>query len=643
LSEQSAPEEQNETAMQHEAVTQAEQTPGQTPPATIRAFDQYGREVMVPREEWAANILPGMLKESWDNPDQLYGVILSNLNDGFVAELTEATAHLYEIDTVPARGACMWGIALMQLGRVDEAEQVLAGFGVNHPEDGSVMVNLAKVYAQRGDLEKAESTLWHGIELEPNMENGVGWYAAIQAERAHAEGGDAAAQKAGSEALAKIAALPNSWRAQLWLAREALGAGDMGRARLFYAEALSHVARPVPAELLMQMSGDLGAGGFLQELIALTAPEFQPNFHGLPVGNNLIKAYADTGNLGAAEAIKNALYAQNRPDWKDTLGFWDAELARRNSAPAPAAGTAVPAEVQIGMLRIDGAIWLPNTSPARVLFGDREKTGPTVSFLGGTAEAPDNSANVQPQLADALGRLSRSLPLFLAEQVEMRTAAQGRAVLPWAAGQAAGQRSGFVVSGARWPAEAAVQMVSGEGNETDYVVTVHVDAEVEPWTADLVFLRTSDGTKIGELEAEFNPANATSALLSLADEVIELVSALGAASTPPAYVLPGADAFGAYLLRLEQLLAVRCASMQGPAPLILSGERDILDGDLELCLHSPGSVPVRLLLIETLATLARLRPEIAQEFAPKFQRLLLDLPMPALDEAYARAAQPAEV
>jgi tetratricopeptide (TPR) repeat protein len=545
-----------------------------------------------------------MVKEAWDKPDRLYGIILNSLNEGFVAEVTEAAAHLHEIDAIPGRGATMWGIVLMQTGRMDEAETVLSGFEAKHGRDGSVLVNLAKVYAAKGQPELAETTLWQALEVEPNHDNALGWYASMQHER----GGEDAAR----EAFERVAALPGSWRAQLWLARGELNSGNLAKAREFYAESLGRAPRPVPPDLLMQMSGDLGAKGHLRELIELTAPNFVPDWHGLPVGNNLIKALVDTGNFDAAEQVKASLWAQNRPGWRDPLTFWDAEISRRRVAGANANGAAQ--QIQVGMLRVDGPIWLPPGSPARSLFHAKPVNAPTVTFLGGTSEVPQAPSEAQVQMSDAIGRMTRSLPLFFSEQVQMRTAAAGRAMLPWAVGQV----SGFVVSGQQWPDATAVQAVQVPEHASDYVVTVHIDAEVEPWTAMLAFIRASDGTRIGELEAEFSP-DEPGGLKQLAEEVVELLSVLGPATASPAYVVP--EHFGSYLVRLEQLLAVRCASMENASPQFLNGEHEILQGQLDLCLAEPANVPARLLLENTFEAMEKIRPKVASEFAEKIDAL----------------------
>ena len=70
-------------------------------------------------------------------------------------------------------------------------------------------------------------------------------------------------------ALKRVAALPGSWRAQLWLARNALAQDDVAAAKLFYQEALSRMD-PVPADrhaLLISV-----AAGFTSPVTAIGAP-----------------------------------------------------------------------------------------------------------------------------------------------------------------------------------------------------------------------------------------------------------------------------------------------------------------------------------------------------------------------------------
>ena len=83
-----------------------------------------------------------------------------------------------------------------------------------------------------------------------------------------------------------------------------------------------------PADVLMQMSGDLGTHGLLAELLELCEPLFVPEIHGLQVGNNLIKANLGLRRIERARRILNWLKMLKRPDWPAQLAFWETEIAK---------------------------------------------------------------------------------------------------------------------------------------------------------------------------------------------------------------------------------------------------------------------------------------------------------------------------
>jgi tetratricopeptide (TPR) repeat protein len=258
-------------------------------PNMVRVFDEYGRELFITKQQWRDNVLLGNLEQARDHPEQLYDILVGAIHDGFSADVIPYAEHLKNIDPSLSQGAIILGIVYMEVNRLDDAQHIFEEFIAQNGENGIALTNLAKVYDHRGDHVRAESTLWHALELDPNQENGLGWYAAIQQER----GGETAA----FEAYRRAAALPRSWRARLWLAREALQRRDLAAAETLYNEALALADHPIPADLLMQMSGDLGNAGYLADAIRLAGPCFDPVFHGLKVGNNLIKANLDLGRL----------------------------------------------------------------------------------------------------------------------------------------------------------------------------------------------------------------------------------------------------------------------------------------------------------------------------------------------------------
>jgi len=286
----------------------------------IQLFDKSGATIYVSREQWRTGSLPAMLSANRADPEQFSAIIIGAIKDGFFADVLEAAEHLYQIDTVPSRGTCVYGIVLMKNDRLEDAERIFLSHIQKYGEDGPVLTNLAKIYSARNETDRSDATLWHALEVDPNQENALSWYAAL----GHERGG----KKGMVEAWRRVAALNGSWRAQLWLARTALESHDPQRAFAYYHESLSRVGESPPADYLMQMSGDLGKHGMLAELIQLVEPLFVPEVHGLQVGNNLIKANLALGRIDSARRILNQLRMQQRPDWKAPLSFWETEIAR---------------------------------------------------------------------------------------------------------------------------------------------------------------------------------------------------------------------------------------------------------------------------------------------------------------------------
>jgi tetratricopeptide (TPR) repeat protein len=582
-------------------------------PDLIRVFDAYGREMFIAREEWRTSVLPGAIRSSWNDPGQLYGVVVGASEDGCAADVVEAAEHLHAIDPIPARGTCAYGIVLMKIGRLDEAERVFVEHLRRHGEEGVVLTNLAKVHAERNETAKTEETLWRALEADPNQANGVEWYEVMHRER----GGDAA----GRDALRRVAALPGSWRAQLWLARAALQAGDRDAALALHRETLSRIGEQVPADVLMQISGDLGNHGLIAEILQLTEPHFRAEIHGLQVGNNLIKAHLELGHVQEARGILDRLHALQRPDWREALHFWDAEIGRAGLAGP------VATPLQVTLLTLEGPAWLDPSSPAAALFPARRVDGPVIAFLGGTADKGLESREAERQLSDDAGRLSRAIPLFLAEQAELRGDARARTLVPWVVGEP----GGFALTAWAWSDDDAARFGREGATPADYVVTSHIRCAGEPWEVELRLLRSADGACVGTLAAWFALADHGTAVRELGERLMEqLAERVGVRRTRliPLYQLPDAASLASYLLRLEQLLAVRCAVMQGGPPGSLNGEREIVDGNLRLCLAFPHSVPARLLLAQTVSSMGKIRPAVVAEFADRIRLLQNENPLP---------------
>jgi tetratricopeptide (TPR) repeat protein len=582
------------------------------PPAandSIQVFDKYGREFQVSREHWRHEVLPAALKSNWDNADALYGAILQALNDNLFEDVAFAAERLLELEPGSARSATALAFIRLRQRRIDEAQSLLEGYLSKHGPEGAVLNNLAKVHAERNEKDMVERTLWRSIEADPNNDNSVGWFEAIARER----GGSTAA----TDALKRVAALPNAWRARMHLARYALDARDAQGAMSLYREALGMVGADVPTEVLMTITGDLGKRGFLVQLLEFGMPRYVPEAHGIMVGNNLIKAYLDSGKPVEARSLLERLYKLNRPDWKSALSFWDAQLMQAESSRNVQVGPII----EMAMYVIDGPVWAHAASPIAKIFPPPAGNAVRVAFVGATAEVPNAPATPQVQLADAAGRLSRILPLYLSEQAQFHCGARVRSLFPWMDNAQGGS---FVLTTLPTPDADAIARAKG-GGACDYVVVTHVKGARDPWSATMKLIRCFDGKVLFQHEA-FATIDRTDIIgVELA---IELQRALEKhAGTPAhlqsAYMPPAPPQLAHYMLRLEQLLAVRCAR----SPSALHGIREIIEGAMHLCLDLPKSVTMRALLADIVARVRNIRPDVADEFSERVRLLQEEHPL----------------
>lgn len=391
----------------------------------------------------------------------------------------------------------------------------------------------------------------------------------------------------------------------------------------------------------MQMSGDLGNAGQIETLLGLVEPRFDTHQHGLLVGNNLIKANLTLGRIDRAEQILNSLFTENRMDWKETLSFWDTEIAKAKTANS----SITPNSLSAGIYAFDGPIWLKTTSPAFEIFQLQYSESPAIAFLGSSAETSRNPDNIEVQLADTPGRLSRGLPLFLAEQVTFACRLRALTLIPWVTRKDA--HGGFLLGGGPWTDKEAATHASRSESRCDYIVTTHLKSTEGSWCVQLRLVRTSDAECLGTLSTSLNFSQPQDTIPELAGQLLQLLSTKAGVrlhTPPPLYQVPSGAGFAYYLLRLEQLLAVRCDRSEPYSSSFLHGKREILDGNIQLCVEQPRNVTVRILLANTFLAMKRIDPQILPEFKERIALLQKEMPLPEhahniiqslLDEAFA--------
>ncbi len=675
-----------------EASATAVATPAPDPEEPgMRVWDEFGREVIIPVTQWRQELLPKALEQTQNNPDAFSAILLDAIQAGAAVEIVPAAAHLQSIDTNPERGAAIHGLVLLAAGKPAEAEDVLVTYLGQFGPSATVLAHLARAQAAQNRLDEADATLWRALEADPNDENALGLYAARSRERE----GDFGWQ--GS--LERAATLPGAWLPLLWLGRSALDARNRTLAVGLYKQALERGGRPAPALLLQGVSGDLGRFGLADDVLRLVRPLYEPEVHGLAVANNLIRATVDSGQTAEALHLVRDLARLQRPEFAEHLRTWEVEIRRRDLM-AEAANN--PPQAQL--LRVDGPVWLPPGTPGRDLYATSAPRRGRVLFLGSAATLPEQlPEEIAATLPDTAGRLSRALPLFLAEGAFALLGLETQTMVPWA------EVAGFAMLHQPWPDDAAAAYARDAAAAA--AVTVHLQATPEgatvtlriipatpeaaasdspPLETPIDFSTAANELEIGSptdqpgamsteagaeaaiadqpavpaLDAELlsAPADESRFTLEVATVTVpmtwedihnasqslwpqlahHLVTVFGDSPEQPRpgrYTPPRGLELNIYLRLLEQLLGLNCASSSRNGPLLVSGERDTLRAAMDLAIRFPASLPVRLMLGEILLRIRGLHPEVLNEFVQPLNVLAEKHPLPDPEAAAITKAQ----
>jgi tetratricopeptide (TPR) repeat protein len=576
-------------------------------PNMIKIYDKYGREGYISKDEWRKNVLPGLIRENWDKPDDLYNALAMTVRDGFGADVVDAAQRLYAIDKNRERSACMLAVVFVEAGKLDDAERVLTEYINEYGPSGVILNNLAVVWSKRGIYEEAERILLESLKLDPNLKSTVEWWWAIHYERGGKEGC--------LRAMQEIAGIQGSWRPQLWIARNYLEQGNAPEALRLYRDVIP-IASNEP-ETLMMISGDLGNNGYISEIIELISPVYDPEKHGLATGFNLLNAYLQTEDYEDGLKLLDRLFKLNRFDIRQTLlDFSDKfeELRGRNEL------IRVKAPLEAGGTMISWPIWYYKLEDPKWLIKDKPPDSPIVWILPLANTTHEFVEEIISQREDELGRLTRSIPLYILERLYLETSWSPSVCIPIER-----QSGGFIVHRADYDPEqikdlvnvedAPIFLLSGEINQTEdkYNLVIRL---WEPVGGQLITIFEMTGSLLsleGGLEG---------VITSLKEW---LLSWAGSPQKPPFfYGHPLANALNPYLAALGQSLVLTVADSGILKEGSIFGERNILNWFLNLALTYPSFQVAKIMFISGLRKNQLYGSEIYKEYRSRMLALIED-------------------
>ncbi|HEX2925863.1 MAG TPA: hypothetical protein VHP38_06345 [Ruminiclostridium sp.] len=568
----------------------------------IEFYDEYGRKMLIPREEWKKSVLPEQLTKHWESADELYFDIFLALNDGFAKEVLDAAKHLKEIDPIKERGYTILAIAYMRNDLLNEAEKTLNEYIKLYGKTGTILINLAKVYYFKKGISKAIQTTWEGLCLDPNQENGIPWWGALNYE---AGGIDKYIKS-----LEKAAAIKGSWMPHIYLARYYLEQREYEKAKPLYKHVINKAKNELPA--LYIISGDMGNNGYEKEIIDIIAPVYNVNTHDIRTGLNILQAYLQTGNYVEGQKLLNKIMQLKRPDLNEYLMKLsnDFEQMKKNDFKEKT----FSGEVEYELAVINRPIWYYGLNSPGWLLPENladEKIG----FITFTEYSPE-TADSTVQLKDDIGRMTRSLPLLLQEVTLFQLNVESKCIFPVAKGM------GPVVSKTEWD-KSYLNEVSRKNN-LDLLVTGSVSGCTEGYVIKILIFE-SQTESITTYETMLYNKDKNGEFLKSLNEIVLKIADLKNIKVNKShgyYKVPSESLVSDYLNALGQslmqtLIEGEFFSLEG-----MWGERNILNWYLNLALADFQNPINKIIFVSGLAKSKGYGSEVYKEYRDQAIKLL---------------------
>lgn len=500
----------------------------------------------------------------------------------------------------------------MKNNRNKEAKSILESYIAKYGETGYVLTNLAKVYANENNNVKTEELLWKGLQLDPNQDNGIEWWIAINNEK----GG----KPAYLDELKKLSSVNRSWRPQLWLAREALEQKDLPTAVEYYKHIIS-LAKDGP-DVLMQISGDLGKNGYYNEIFSLILPIYDPYKHGVWPGINILQAYLEGARYDEGSEFLKKMFALNRPDIREKLSEFSTQFdSKLRNLPRTVDDKQ---KISAGIVSIDKPIFFYGLKGVDWFLPEVKRNGAKIGLMPLAAiSTQKNKTTIIQQETDA-GRLTRSIPLYIGERLFFETNSYSQVLVT-----VTKKDGGLITSGTELGVDYFLDAIakSKDKLEFDYYISGSLSETDATWEIALSIWDCKSQQKIKSLTQKTSSDLIGQTVKSLANDLFKFLKERGslAAIKPVDYYKPVADnLIGHQLLSYGQALVQVLVVNEHGTKDTISGERSILRNSLDLALWAPESTLPKVLFISSLVKSYSYGSDIYQEFKEYVIKLVND-------------------
>ncbi len=483
------------------------------PSTHVQGVDPQGRPIRIEREEFRTKVLPDLVKASENDPDRLTAVIMQGLREGFADDLIAAANRLTVIDKNNLeRALTVLAVVQRDSGELDLAESTLHELLQRRPGSPAGYVGLGMLQEKQGELDKCEAFLMQALEADPNYPDAVHGYLQVRHRRVGDDGYPAEVEK--------LMALEGAWRPHLFRARLHALADELDRARELYLGVLER--DDVRSDSLVMISNDLLQAGKNDLLEELVLPRFEPGKHHPQTGIALLHHYRGKQDHVAGEELLHQMHVFYGHAIGNELQPFTAEFDRLRLATLPPP-PAPPANPQVDVLRMDRPVWYAGLGDPSWLLPPKQPGHKHVVLL---ALALDGQPKLEQAQEEEVGRATRSLPLWFAEQLWLTTEHRGTAGLSMA------KHGGWAVLGRPWPDEQLLEQMPENERANTLLVTGELKIDGDRRRIELRVTDCAQGARVGTAVAEGAHHEHGDLLLKLMADLWPLVG--GAAGQKPA-------------------------------------------------------------------------------------------------------------
>jgi hypothetical protein len=362
----------------------------------VSIYDAHGRPLRISRRDWLLNSQANM-RRAWNDATKLYDLCLAAAHRKDYEILDEPTVRLLEIEPGADDVLALRASVLASTNRMAEVEPLVREAIAKYGPSAPAYFHLGRALNQQGKHKDYLELLQKALALDPNhLASLQSW--TYEYRQQHSD-------RATLKMLQAMAKKRKSWMAAHFAGAQFLREGDVRSAVASFEQVLSMDGWS--AEALLQITRELMAKDLHRETLDVVKPHYLVGTHPTEVGLALVKSLIVLKDAERAEALLHEIAIKAGPVARDEIGRLGSQITALDSTPRT---VQVDRPITPVALALSRPTWWDALRRPEWLLPTVDRPRRIGLFALSVAQGPDSTR-------DRIGRLSRSIPSYLAERL----------------------------------------------------------------------------------------------------------------------------------------------------------------------------------------------------------------------------------